>query len=458
MTESRRRKAANSQEVAAAIRAATQSHVPGALEGLISGYHPIDIAYAMRELSSEDRAAVFELLDADDSGVILEEVDDDIGEDLLEATEERALAEIIDAMPPDVGADAVSLLSEERKHRILNRIPDDEAAELASLLEHSHDSAGGIMTSEVIAAPPDVTAAGVIQHIRRTDVHPEAISRVYVVDDQRHLVGAVDLATLINARDDQPLQKLMEPDPISVHPATDQEEAVQLVDRYDLPSLPVVDDEGRLLGAITVDDVIDVLQHEATEDLAYVGGTTVEDVMTTSTWRSVRGRVPWLMVAMGASLVSASVVKGFQATLQQAVLLAAFMPVISAISGASGVQSSTVAVRAIALRLIETGGYGRFLLKQVPTTLLVALVCGVAAAGTGSLLLGSWGYGIIVATAMLIAVILGTTLGCVLPLFFNRIGVDPAVACGPLVGTFNDAVSFLIYFLIANAMLAVLHL
>ncbi len=166
MTESRRRKAANSQEVAAAIRAATQSHVPGALEGLISGYHPIDIAYAMRELSSEDRAAVFELLDADDSGVILEEVDDDIGEDLLEATEERALAEIIDAMPPDVGADAVSLLSEERKHRILNRIPDDEAAELASLLEHSHDSAGGIMTSEVIAAPPDVTAAGVIQHIR----------------------------------------------------------------------------------------------------------------------------------------------------------------------------------------------------------------------------------------------------------------------------------------------------
>jgi len=451
-------KARSAQEVAAAIRAATESNVAGALEGLISGYHPIDIAYAMRELSSDERGAVFELLDAAASGVVLEEVDDEIGEDLLEATDEGELAEIIDAMPPDVGADAVSLLPEDRKHRILNRIPDDEAAELAALLEHSHESAGGIMTTQVIASPPDVTAHGVIQHIRRTDVHPEAISRVYVVDDQRRLIGAVDLATLINARDDQPLGKLMEHDPLAVHPATDQEEAVQIVDKYDLASLPVVDDEGRLLGAITVDDVIDVLQHEATEDLAYVAGTSAEDLMSKSALRSARARVPWLLISLAVSLLSAVVIKLFAGTLEQAVLLAAFIPLISAVSGGSGLQSSMIAVRSIALGLIEGGGIGRLILRQLPTALLMATACGITAAVAGLLILGGTGYGLIVGIAMFAAICVGMLLGSLFPLIFNRIGVDPAIASGPLVTTVNDAISLLIYLAIATAMLPLLHL
>ncbi len=423
----------NAANIAEAIRAATRSHVRGALEGLITGHGPIDIAYAMGELTSEERTAVFELLDSEASGVVLEEVHDEITADLAEQTEEAELAEIIDAMPPDSGADAMNLLPEERKHRILNRIPDDEARELASLLDYHPDSAGGIMTTEVVA-------------------------RIYVVDEDRRLIGATEILDIINARDGQPLAKIMDRDPVAVHPETDQEEVVRLVDKYDLLSLPVVDEEGRFLGAIAVDDVIDALQEEATEDFAHLGGTTVQDVMTNSPWRSARERIPWLMLALGASLVSASVIKGFTATIEQAVLLTAFMPVISAISGASGVQSSTVAVRALALRMIQRGGYGRFLLKQLPTALLVAFVCAVAAAGTGSLLLGTWGYGIVVGIAMLIAVVLGTTLGCVLPLVFNRVGVDPAIASGPLVGTLNDAVSFLIYFEIAAALMPILHL
>lgn len=450
-------KARSPQEVAAAIRAATQSHVAGALAGLISGYHPIDIAFAMRELSGEDRAAVFELLDAAASGVVLEEVDDEISEDLLEATDEGELAEIIDAMPPDVGADAVSLLSEDRQHRILNRIPDDEARELASLLEHSEDSAGGIMTSDVIAAPPEVTAQGVIQHIRRTDVHPEAMSRVYVVDGQRRLIGAVDIAALINARDDQPLQKIMEQYPLSVHPETDQEEVVQLVDKYDLPSLPVVDGQGRLLGAVTVDDVIDVLQQEATEDLAYVAGTSAEDLMTKSSLRSARARVPWLLVSLAASFLSAAVIRAFSGTLEQAVVLAAFIPVITAMSGNSGLQSSTITVRSIALGMLKGVGLGAVVLRQVPVALVIATVCGVVAAGAGALILGNPSYGIIVGTAMFCAICVGTLLGSLVPCVFSRVGVDPAIASGPFVTTLNDALSLLIYFGIAAGLLRVLH-
>ena len=458
MNESRRQKARNAHEVAAAIRAATRSHVPGALQGLISGYHPIDIAYAMTELSGEERAAVFELLDAAASGVVLEEVDDEIGEEMLEATEEGELAEIIDAMPPDVGADAVSLLSAEVRHRILNRIPRDEAEEIASLLAHSEDSAGGIMTSEVIAAPPDVTALGVIRHIRRTVVHPEAISRVYVVDRDRRLVGAVSIATLINARDDQPLQKLMEPDPVAVHPDTDQEEAVRLVDRYDLPSLPVTDDEGRLLGAITVDDVIDVLQHEANEDLAYVAGTSVDDLTSKSTWRTARARVPWLLVSLGASLLSASVIKLFSGTLQEAVLLAAFIPVITAMSGNSGLQSSMVTVRSLALGLLKGPRLITLVLRQLPVALLVAVACGVTGMAAGVLVLGHPGYGLIVGTAMFCAICLGTLMGSLVPLVFDRTGVDPALASGPFVTTVNDAISLLIYLSIATGMLRLLRL
>lgn len=443
----------NAREIAEAIRAATRSHVRGALEGLISGFEPIDIAYAMTELNSNERSAVFELLDSEASGVVLEEVHDDITADLAEQTEEGELAEIIDAMPPDSGADAVNLLPEERKHRILNRIPDDEAEELASLLDYDADSAGGIMTTEVIASPPDITASGVLQHIRNTDVRGDMVTRIYVVDDDRRLIGATDILDIINARDDQPLSKIMDDDPVAVGPATDQQEVVRLVDKYDLLSLPVVDEEGRFLGAIAVDDVIDALQEEATEDLAYVAGASAGDLMTRSPLRAVRARVPWLLLALAASMLSATVIGLFSATLQSAVILATFIPVITAMSGNSGLQSSTITVRAIALGLYSNSRIWPIVWRQVPIALLVALACGGVAALAGKLMLHEPVYGIIVGTAMFCAVTIGTLMGALVPMSFTRIGVDPALASGPFVTTLNDALSLLIYFGIATVIL-----
>ncbi|MGD9495881.1 MAG: magnesium transporter [Armatimonadota bacterium] len=443
-------------DVADAIRAATRSEVRGALEGLISGYHPIDIAYAMQELTADERAQVFALLDSEASGVVLEEVDDEITADLAEGTDEGELAEIIDAMPPDSGADAMSVLPEDVKHRILNRIPREEAQELAALLHYDEDSAGGIMTSELIVSPPDVTAAGVMQHIRRTDVRPEAIMRVYVVDDQRHLLGALDLLDIINARDDMPLHKIMDPDPVRVHHDADQQEVVQLVDKYNLLSIPVVDDDGRLLGAITVDDVIDALQEEQTEDFAYMVGASAEDLLARSPWRAARSRVPWLLVALGVSLLSAGVIRLFHGTLQEAVMLAAFIPVITAMSGNSGLQSSMVAVRSIALGIVDESSTGRLLLRHVPIALIVALACGLIAFAAGLLLIGRPAYGLIVGVGMFCAICSGTMVGSLVPLLFRRIGVDEALASGPFVTTMNDALSLLIYFVIATVLLRLL--
>jgi len=448
----------HASNVADAIRAAARSEVPGALKGLISGYHPIDIAFAMGELSGEERANVFALLDSQASGVVLEEVHDSITADLAGATDEQELAEIIDAMPPDSRADAVGVLPEEVKHRILNRMPPEEAQELAELLNYSDESAGGLMTTEILVSPPDITASGMLRHIRRTDVAPESVFRIYVVDDERRLLGAADMVDIINARDDVPLSKIMDPDPVRVHHDTDQEEVVRLVDKYDLTSIPVVDDDDHLLGAVTVDDVIDALQQEATEDVAYVAGASADDLLTRSPWRAARSRVPWLLVSLGASLISAAVIRVFSGTLEQAVMLAAFIPVITAMSGNSGLQSSMITVRSMALGLIDDVSVGKLVARQVPTALLVALACAIVAFGAGTLLLGEAGYGLIVGSAMFCAICSGTMVGRFVPLVFKRIGVDEALASGPFVTTMNDAVSLLIYFAIATGMLHVLGL
>ncbi|MEA3402672.1 MAG: magnesium transporter [Armatimonadota bacterium] len=454
----KRRGSERASDVADAMRAAARSEVPGALKGLISGYHPIDIAFAMGELSSDERAQVFELLDSEASGVVLEEVDDEITADLAVSTDESELAEIIDAMPPDSGADAMGVLPEDVKHRILNRIPPDEAKELAALLDYGHESAGGLMTTEVMVSPPDITAQGLLQHIRRTNVTPEEALRVYVVDDHRRLLGAADLVSIINARDDQPLSKIMNPEPVRVHHDADQEEVVRLVDKYDLIAIPVVDEADRLLGAVSVDDVIDALQQEVTEDMASVAGATPDDLLSRSPWRAARSRVPWLLVALGVSLLSAAVIRLFEGTLEQAVMLAAFIPVITAMSGNSGLQSSMVAVRSMALGLIDDRSLGGLLIRQIPVALLVALICGMIAYGAGALLLGQAGYGLIVGAGMFCAILSGTLVGGLIPVVFRRIGMDEALASGPFVTTMNDALSLLIYFGIATGLLRVLGL
>ena len=436
----------HASDVAEAIRAATRSEVRGALEGLISGYHPIDIAYAMGELTTEERSQVFELLDSDASGVVLEEVDDRITAHLAVSTDEQELAEIIDAMPPDSGADAMNVLPEDVKHRILNRIPPREAEELAALLDYADESAGGLMTTEILVAPPDVTATGVLQHIRRTNVSPEAVFRVFVVDDDRTLLGAGELVDIINARDDQPLNKIMDPDPVRVHHDTDQEEVVRQVDKYDLTSIPVVDDGDRLLGAVTVDDVIDALQREATEDVGFMAGANIEDLQNRSPWVAARNRIPWLLLSLLIGMLSVIVVQAFEGTLEQAVMLAAFIPIVLAMASNAGLQSSMVTVRALALGFTDHRGAGRMLWRQVPASVLVAIPCGLVAWLAGALTLDQPQFGVIVGLGMFLAMSIGGTLGSAIPLAFNRLGVDPAIASGPLFTTLNDAIALLVYF------------
>ena len=453
MTDSRHsdnqfRRAQHPEDVAAAIRAAARSQVPGALEGLISGYHPIDIAFAMRELDPDEREVLFRLLDNVEAGVVLEEVDDEIGADLAEATEDAELAEIIDAMPPDAGSDMVSQLDEQTAHRVLERISDEESEELRGLLQFGPETAGGIMTPEVLQAPPDLTPADVIAHLRSQKVEPQVLSYIYVVEENsRRLLGVLSIPELITAPPDQSLSQSMVTDVVTVHPDTDQSEVVRLVDKYDLMALPVVAHDNRLLGVVTIDDVIDAMQQEHTEDLSHVGGTRAEALATGSSFRIVRLRLPWLIICLAGTFVSATVIRLFTASLLGPLIaLAAFIPVINATSGNSGLQSSTIVVRGLALGLIGRVGLYRMLVRELLIAVLVGLSCAVLAGLGAGLLTGEMAYAPLIGGALFCAVVWASMVGAVMPLLFNRWNIDPAVASGPLVTTLNDSFALLIYF------------
>lgn len=442
------RRAQDPQEVVEAIRAAARSQMPGALEGLISGYHPIDIAFAMRELAGEEREAVFRLLEARDAGVVLEEVDDEVSADLAEATEEAELAEIIDAMPPDAGSDVVKQLDQEKAHRVLDRIPDEESAELRELLQFGAETAGGIMTPEVLYAPPDLTAAQLIAHLRSQKLAPEVLTYVYIVDeDSRRLLGVLDMRELITTPPGQALGEVMVTDVVTVHPDTDREDVVRLVDKYDLMALPVVDEQERLCGVVTIDDVIDAIQEEHTEDVSRFGGTSAEALASASSWRVAQLRLPWLVICLAGTFVSAMVIRLFTTSLLGPLIaLAAFIPVISAMSGNSGLQTSTIVVRGLALGLISRVSVYRLLGRELLTAAALGLACGILAAIGAVALTGQVAYGPIIGVALFCAIVWASLVGTVMPIIFNRLNIDPALASGPLVTTLNDSFALLIYF------------
>lgn len=449
-------KARSPEQVAAAIRAATSSNVRGALEGLISGYHPMDIAFAMRELEADEREAVFALLDADEAGIVLEEVDEEIGADLAEAIPDEELAEIIDAMPPDVGSNVVNLLDDERRHRVLERIPDEEAAELKELMRFEKDTAGGLMNSEVLMAPEDLSAQDVIQHLRTQRISTDTLNYVYIIDDDRRLTGVISMPELLTAPPEAILSEIMVRDVVSVHPEADREEVVQIVDKYDLMGVPVVDDEHRLLGVVTVDDVIDAIQVEHSEDISQFAGTSSETLLTESSFKVAKLRLPWLTVCLLGTFASALVIKHFSFSLENVIGLAVFIPVIAAMSGNSGLQSATIVVRGIALGLVDRKALRRLILREILTASLLGATCGLIAGLIGVLIMGHWWLGVVVASALALAIMWATLIGTLIPFAFQRIGVDPALASGPLVTTLNDSFALLIYFTVATILMAAL--
>lgn len=429
--------------------------------------HPSDFAEIVEDLDDEQKAELFELLSDEEAALVIQEMEEIDQVVLFQLMSKKRASAILKEMATDDAADLLAELPEDDAKELLTLIEED-AEEIRGLLRYPEDSAGGIMTTEYISFAENMVVEEAIRRLREIAPEAETVYYVYVVDEETRLIGVLSLRELILAGDGTRLAEFMRKNVVSVGAETDQEEVARLVSRYDLLAVPVVDDNNRLLGIVTVDDILDVLEEEATEDIyRRVGAGELEDVdLVDASVRKIIGkRLPWLIITLLGGLLSGSVIGVFEHTLQSIVVLAFFIPVIMDMGGNVASQSSTVFVRGVATGEIGIAERWRYFFREIRVGLTMGIICGstvAVAAGIYPMVLTVlrdsafvWSFnpwlGLVVGVAMFTTVTLGAVIGTLVPLLFSQAGIDPAFASGPLVTTIKDMTGLLIYFSIASA-------
>ncbi len=425
-----------------------------ALEDACSRMHPHELAEFIRSLSVEERGEVLTRLPRGTVAGLLPELPDELQRELLELLPPRAAAELLAELPPDERTDVLALLDAGVRREVMGYLPPEVRTEAQSLLRHPGDTAGGLMTTSVLALRGDTTVEEAIDFIRRHAGEYETIYYLYVVDEEGRLKGVLSLRDLVLAPAHRRLEEVMNPRVVKVHQGMDQEEVAKIVADYDLAAVPVVDDEGRLLGIVTVDDVVDVIEEELSEDIAQLAGTGVgvDRLIDAPPMQVVRARLPWLLVALiGDGLVGASILKRFEETLASAVVLSLFVPVIMTMGGNVGLQTSTIFIRGLATKEIRHKlGY---LMREVRIGITMAFLAGAGVALLGWVIAGKPAIGLVVGVAMFCAMTLASIMGVTVPWFFQKLGIDPAIASGPLMTTTQDILGLVVYFTLASVML-----
>lgn len=425
---------------------------PDMLKQVLNRERPPDLADLIRHLDDESRERVFGLLEASLAAEVLAEADTPTTVAILEDLDLQEVSDLVEEMAPDDAVDVLADLEETDAEKVLDLMAPDEAQEAQDLMQHEEDTGGGIMTPDLAVAHEGAAVSEVIDTLRREAEEAE-IFELYVVNDEDKLVGTVPLHRLVTARPQTQVANLMDRDLITVTPQTDQEDIAQLFSRYDLISAPVVDAEGKLVGQITVDDVVDVMEEETTEDIYKMAGTSDQEIERPSVFGVARIRLPWLMICLAGSLLSGAVIHMFDATLSQLIALATFLPVITATGGNSGLQSSTVTVRGLVTGHVSSGLLLRTVLREIGTAAVIGLACGVAASAVAWFWYGQGLVGACVGIAMFLAISAAVLMGVLVPIVFSRVGIDPAVASGPFITTTNDIMGFFIYLGLATILM-----
>ncbi|RMD88620.1 MAG: magnesium transporter [Calditrichaeota bacterium] len=417
----------------------------GKILNILMSTHPADIADIIRNLPEKEQRYVFSLLDADTASEVIMELDDYSREKLVSELKHERISEIVDEMDSDDATDFVSELSEDVAEKVLASIDKQDSEEVKQLLRHEEDTAGGIMQMEFVAVRENVTVDEAIKEIRKKAEEVEEVYNVYVVDENDRLVGVLPLKRLILARPNTRVKNIMDEDVISVPTTMDQEEVANIFRRYNLVAVPVVDEEGRLLGRITIDDVVDVMEEEASEDIQKMAGLAdEEEIRETSAFKISMVRLPWLLVAFVGELISALVLHHFEASLNQIFMAALFIPLMMAMGGNSGNQAAIIVVRAIALGELTPDDIFKRLRKEFRVSFIIGVTCG-ALLFVLVTLLGDMRFGAILAISMLIVILNATLVGASIPLILKKLGIDPAIATGPFISTSNDIIGLLIY-------------
>lgn len=430
----------NFDETLAAVRAALdRGAVRDAIE-VLERLRPPDQAEVFEELNTSDQAALLPGLEPIETAHLLEELGDDEAADVAERLDATTLAHIVDEMEPDEAADLLGDLNPDLARQTLAQM--EEAAEVRPLLIHADDSAGGLMTSEFLLLRERMTAQESIEALRAWQPSEDSTYYLFVVNQAQQLRGVVSLRRLITADPQSVIGDIMHPDPITARAGTDQEEVAHVMSKYDLLALPVVDEGGHMLGVITYDDVVDVIEEEASEDILHLGGVLDEERVTGPVSVSVRRRLPWLYVNLLTAFLAAGVISLFERTIEQLAVLAAFQSIVAGQGGNAGTQALTVVVRSLALGEIELRDAWRILLKELAVGALNGLAVGAAVGAFAFLMEGQPLLGLIIGVAMIGNMLAAGLAGALVPLLLKRLKLDPALGSGVIVTTVTDVVGF----------------
>ena len=424
------------------------------LKRIINKTHAADMAGVFRTLTLAEQRKLFDLIDrVETKGVLLEDLDDDTLLTFIQAMDLREIIEILESMPKDDAVDLIGRLPDELADDILEEMKKTGAEGVEDLLDYDDETAGGIMNPDFIALREDTTAAEAIESLQKEHQNVEMPFYLYMVDEYGKLVGVSSLRQLVVTPPEQLLRDIMATDVISVRTNRDQEEVAKLVARYDFLAVPVVDETNRLVGIVTVDDVIDIFREEATEDILKMAGAGEEFIETKSLLKSSRIRLPWLAASCIGGIFAFMVIGHFEGSLERMAFLAAFIPVIMGMGGNIGTQSSTIVVRGLATGRISLRDFRSVLFKEFATGLILGVIYGSLIALVAQFRYSTTAVAISVGAAVLCSMTVAALVGSLVPMSFARFNVDPAVATGPFVTTAIDIISVFFYFQIATTLL-----
>jgi magnesium transporter len=428
-----------------------------ALDRFLAILHPVDLADLLGLLPQTLWPNVLSRLSIPRISDLMEELPDHLRDDLAEHLERQELTEAIEEMASDDAADVLADLPGELARDLIEALPPEDRQEVETLLQYPEDSAGGLMQVELVSVPETATVEQAIEAVRRNADEVSPFHFVYVVDQAHRLAGVLDLGALLLAPPEQAIGELMRGNVQVVQPEVDQERVAQMFKRYDLVALPVVDEEGRLLGRILHDDAVEVLEEEVDEDIMHMAGATTQEpelVYTDQVFRIASVRLPWLLATLAGLTVPALLVHAFQVSFPHMMALVPFIPVLSAMGGNVGAQSSTIVVRGFATGRVDFHNLGRFLVKELIIGFLMGIACGALAGLVAIVWRGDLMLSLTVALSMVAAIVASALMGVLVPYLFRMVKIDPAIAAGPLVTTSNDTIAISIYYLVALALIA----
>ncbi|HEX5743136.1 MAG TPA: magnesium transporter [Flavobacteriaceae bacterium] len=443
-----------SQELLNQVSSLIQQNDEQGIVDLLKDLHYADIAEILDELNAYEATYVFNSLDSEITSEILLEVDEDVREKILRSLSAKEIADELIELDTDDATDIISELSDERMKEVISEIDDDEhAKDIVELLRYDEDSAGGLMAKELVKVNENWNVLTCIKEMRAQAEEVTRVHSIYVVDDNDKLKGRLSLKDLLTTSARTPIKDIYIPKVDFVSVDEDAEEVAKIMRKYDLEAIPVVDELGRLVGRITIDDIVDVITEEAEKDYQLAAGISQDVEADDTIWELTKARLPWLILALFGGFISVSILGGFQEALQNHKELFFFTPLIAAMAGNVGVQSSAIIVQGLANDSLK-GSLWKRLLKELSLSLFNGLVLAFILMSAGMYFLGfEFKFGFTIAISLISVIIIASLVGTFIPIILDKKGIDPALATGPFITTSNDIFGILIYFWIAKMML-----